>query len=62
MQRVAQRYGRALNLTLRDLQDGLKAKGHPWELAKGFDEGYDWEFVVFSKGPAKVTAFIGTPR
>jgi 5-carboxymethyl-2-hydroxymuconate isomerase len=30
-------YGVALDLTLRDLQDQLKAKGLPWELAKGFD-------------------------
>jgi 2-keto-4-pentenoate hydratase/2-oxohepta-3-ene-1,7-dioic acid hydratase in catechol pathway len=26
-----------LDLTLRDLQDKLKAKGHPWERAKAFD-------------------------
>lgn len=25
------------DFTARDLQDKLKAKGHPWELAKGFD-------------------------
>ncbi|PLX85869.1 MAG: acylpyruvase [Desulfuromonas sp.] len=30
-------YGVALDLTLRDLQAELKAKGLPWELAKGFD-------------------------
>lgn len=29
--------GVGLDLTLRDLQDGLKAKGHPWEKAKSFD-------------------------
>ncbi|MDX1588128.1 MAG: fumarylacetoacetate hydrolase family protein [Oleiphilaceae bacterium] len=29
--------GLALDLTLRDRQDRLKEKGHPWELAKGFD-------------------------
>jgi len=29
--------GLALDLTLRDLQDQLKAKGHPWEKAKAFD-------------------------
>lgn len=25
------------DFTARDLQDTLKAKGHPWEIAKGFD-------------------------
>lgn len=29
--------GLALDLTLRELQSELKAKGKPWELAKGFD-------------------------
>ncbi|OYD23872.1 fumarylacetoacetate hydrolase family protein [Oceanimonas baumannii] len=29
--------GLALDLTLRALQDELKAKGHPWERAKAFD-------------------------
>ncbi len=29
--------GLALDLTLRDLQDTLKAKGEPWERAKAFD-------------------------
>jgi 2-keto-4-pentenoate hydratase/2-oxohepta-3-ene-1,7-dioic acid hydratase in catechol pathway len=29
--------GLGLDLTARDLQDELKAKGHPWEIAKGFD-------------------------
>lgn len=29
--------GLALDLTLRELQTRLKEKGHPWELAKGFD-------------------------
>lgn len=29
--------GLALDLTLRDLQSRLKEKGHPWEIAKGFD-------------------------
>lgn len=30
-------YGVALDMTLRDTQNRLKAKGLPWELAKGFD-------------------------
>jgi 2-keto-4-pentenoate hydratase/2-oxohepta-3-ene-1,7-dioic acid hydratase in catechol pathway len=30
-------YGVALDLTLRDLQNTLKQKGHPWETAKAFD-------------------------
>ncbi len=29
--------GVGLDLTLRDLQDGLKSKGHPWEKSKAFD-------------------------
>lgn len=29
--------GLALDLTLRDVQQQLKAQGHPWELAKAFD-------------------------
>src|SRR5512138_1435742 len=30
-------YGVAIDLTLRDVQDDLKKKGLPWEIAKGFD-------------------------
>ncbi|MCD6527690.1 MAG: fumarylacetoacetate hydrolase family protein [Desulfuromonas sp.] len=30
-------YGIGIDMTLRDTQAQLKAKGYPWELAKGFD-------------------------
>ena len=30
-------YALALDMTCRDFQNELKAKGHPWELAKCFD-------------------------
>lgn len=30
-------YGVGIDMTLRDVQNGLKAKGLPWEIAKGFD-------------------------
>lgn len=30
-------YGVAIDMTLRDVQSELKAKGLPWEIAKGFD-------------------------
>ena len=32
-------YGVAIDMTLRDVQNQLKAKGLPWEIAKGFDTG-----------------------
>lgn len=41
-------YGLALDLTLRELQSQLKAKGHPWEVAKSFD------------GACPVSEFIAT--
>lgn len=36
MQHIAG-YGVAIDLTLRDVQNELKQKGLPWEIAKGFD-------------------------
>lgn len=51
--------GLGLDLTLRDLQNELKKKGHPWEVAKAFDgaaplsgflrpEGFNLEDIRFS--------------
>ena len=52
--------GLALDLTLRDVQSKLKDKGHPWEVAKGFDGACplssfvkpgalpDWDALSFS--------------
>jgi fumarylpyruvate hydrolase len=31
-------YGIGVDLTRRDIQAGLKQKGHPWEMAKAFDQ------------------------
>ncbi|MFC4258266.1 fumarylacetoacetate hydrolase family protein [Marinobacter lacisalsi] len=43
--------GLALDLTLRDLQSELKAKGHPWERAKAFDGACPLSaFVPFKQG------------
>lgn len=45
--------GLALDLTLRELQDQLKAKGHPWERAKAFDGACPLsEFVPAALTPA----------
>lgn len=42
--------GLALDLTLRDLQNDLKAKGQPWEIAKGFDNACPLTpFIPFSE-------------
>lgn len=45
--------GLALDLTLRELQDQLKAKGHPWERAKAFDGACPLSpFVRLEQAPA----------
>lgn len=47
---AVQAVGLALDLTLRDVQDALKQKGHPWERAKGFD------------GACPVSGFVGADQ
>ena len=42
--------GLGLDLTLRDVQAKLKEKGHPWEIAKGFD------------GACPLTAFVAADK
>lgn len=45
--------GVALDLTLRELQDQLKTKGHPWERAKAFDAACPLSpFVRLEQAPA----------
>ena len=36
--RYYDKIGLGIDFTARDLQDRLKAKGQPWEIAKGFDQ------------------------
>ncbi|MDF1780739.1 MAG: fumarylacetoacetate hydrolase family protein [Alcanivoracaceae bacterium] len=43
-------YGIGLDLTLRDLQSELKAKGHPWERAKSFDGACPLSGFVDARG------------
>jgi len=45
-------YGVAIDMTLRDVQNQLKAKGLPWEIAKGFDSACPLSAFV----PAAVVA------
>lgn len=42
--------GLGLDLTLREVQDGLKSKGQPWEIAKAFD------------GACPLTGFVSASR
>jgi fumarylpyruvate hydrolase len=43
-------YALGLDLTRRDLQADLKAKGRPWEMAKAFDQSAPISPLVRSKG------------
>ncbi len=38
VQRYIHAYALAIDLTARDLQAAFKQRGHPWELAKSFDD------------------------
>ena len=42
--------GLGLDLTARDLQNDLKSKGHPWEIAKGFDNSAPLGTQFFAPG------------
>lgn len=47
-----------LDLTARDLQSELKAKGHPWEIAKGFDgSAVIGNFIPFENKSIKDLSF-----
>lgn len=49
-------YAVGLDLTLRDLQSEAKAKGEPWDLAKGFDGSAPVSLVVPAKDVADPAA------
>lgn len=42
-------YGVGLDMTLRDIQNELKKKGHPWTIAKGFDTSAVLSEFIFKK-------------
>ncbi len=62
-----------IDFTARDLQDDLKAKGQPWEIAKGFDnsavlsefvplEGFDKNNINFNLKKNGVDVQIGSTK
>jgi acylpyruvate hydrolase len=62
-----------IDFTARDVQDELKSKGHPWELAKGFDSSavlsafvplkdYDATNIAFSMTKNGQTVQAGTTK
>lgn len=53
--------GLALDLTLRDVQAVLKEKGHPWEVAKGFDGSCPFtHFIEVDGGSTDFSAYTFT--
>ncbi len=51
-------YGVAIDMTLRDVQDGQKKKGLPWDVAKGFDTACplsDFVSVASVQNPQELT-------
>jgi len=50
-------YGLALDLTKRELQSQLKEKGHPWELAKAFDDSCPISPFIKLSGPLQDLEF-----
>ena len=60
-------FGVGLDMTLRDIQDGLKKKGHPWTLAKCFDTSAvisdfilkkDYQLKLYEKLELKVNGVV----
>lgn len=54
--------GIGLDLTLRDVQDGLKAKGLPWEKAKAFDGACPLSAFVPAAQCGNLPSVLGSTR
>jgi len=50
-------FGLGLDLTLRDVQNELKKKGHPWERAKAFDGACPVSGFIDARGPASARQY-----
>lgn len=54
-----QKMAYGIDFTARDLQSQLKQKGHPWELAKGFDHSAALSsFVDVPDGPIRIQTLV----